>query len=105
MSYLLVLNEALDDNFVDEINAAGAYLPKGLVSSKLYIKGECDGCLGLRLNDKFKFLGYAAMRYYRSDGRYHVAGYTEINLDQSLELLGIKEPEPFENEIMSLLGG
>lgn len=104
MKYLLVLHEALDDSLVDEINATGARLVKSVVACKDYVELQQDG-LGIRLNDNFCQIGYANMRYYRSEGGHHLFGYTEINLDQFLELLGIKESEPFEDELMQLLGG
>lgn len=105
MNYLLVLNEALDDNLVDEINAAGAYLTKESVTDKDNFENQRQGGLGIRLNKDFYQVGYANMRFYRNDGRHLISGYTEINLDLFLELLGIKEPEPFEDELMKLLGG
>lgn len=104
MKYLLVLHEALDDSLVDEINATGSYLLKDVVACKDYVELQQDG-LGIRLNDNFCQVGYANMRFYRNDGSQLISGYTEINLDQFLELLGIKEPEPFEDELMKLLGG
>lgn len=105
MSYLLVLHDVLDDNLVDEIKAAGARFPIELVTRNQYIEGGCGGSIGLRFNDKFEYLGHAAMRYYRNDGSQLISGYTEINLDQFLELLGIKESKQFEDELMQLLGG
>lgn len=105
MNYLLVLHEALDDNLVDEINATGAHLSKKLATDKGYFGDPQIFDLGIRLNDNFCQVGYANMRFYRNDGSHYISGYTEINLDQFLKLLGIKEPEPFEDELMKLLGG
>lgn len=106
MKYLLVLHEALDDSLVDEINATGAYLSRKVVAYKDYVEIQCIGGLGIRLNDNFRQIGYANNAYYHTpEGSHYISGYTEINLDQFLELLGIKESEPFEAELMQLLGG
>lgn len=105
MNYLLVLHDVLDDSLVDEINATGAHLLKELVTDKDYNEDSYIDGLGIRLNGNFYQVGYANMRFYRNDGSQLISGYTEINLDQFLELLGIKEPEPFEDELMKLLGG
>lgn len=106
MKYLLVLHEALDDSLVDEINATGARLVKDVVACKGYIESLSIAGLGIRLNDNFWQVGYADNAFYQSpEGRHCISGYTEINLDQLLELLGIKESEPFEDELMQLLGG
>lgn len=105
MSYLLVLHEALDDSLVDEINATGSHLSKNVVACKDYVELQQDG-LGIRLNDRFHQVGYANNAFYHTPkGSFYISGYTEINLDQFLELLGIKESEPFEDELMQLLGG
>lgn len=106
MKYLLVLHEALDDSLVDEINATGAYLAKNVVACKDYVESQRIDGLGIRLNDSFYQVGYANNAYYHTPGgRHYISGYTEINLDQFLELLGIKESDPFEDELMKLLGG
>lgn len=106
MRYLLVLHEALDDSLVDEINATGAYLARNVVAYKVYVESQCIGGLGIRLNDNFRQIGYANNAYYHTpEGSHYISGYTEINLDQFLELLGIKESETFEDELMQLLGG
>lgn len=106
MKYLLVLHEALDDSLVDEINATGAYLAKNAVACKDYVESQRIDGLGIRLNDNFRQVGYANNAYYHTpEGSHYISGYTEINLDQLLELLGIKESEPFEDELMQLLGG
>lgn len=105
MSYLLVLHDVLDDNLVDEINATGAFLYKELVTDKGYFGDPSIYDLGIRLNDNFYQLGYANMRFYRTNGSQLISGYTEINLDQFLELLGIKESKQFEDELMQLIGG
>lgn len=106
MKYLLVLHEALDDSLVDEINATGARLVKSVVACKDYVKSLSIAGLGIRLNDYFWQIGYADNAFYHDPaGRHCISGYTEINLDQLLELLGIKESEPFEDELMQLLGG
>lgn len=106
MRYLLVLHEALDDSLVDEINATGAYLAKNVVACKDYVESQSIGGLGIRLNDRFYQVGYANNAFYHTpEGSHYISGYTEINLDQFLELLGIKESETFEDELMQLLGG
>lgn len=105
MKYLLVLHEALDDSLVDEINATCAHLVRNVVACKDYVESQRDG-LGIRLNGDFEFLGYASNAFYHTpEGSHYISGYTEINLDQFLEILGIKESEPFEDELMQLLGG
>lgn len=106
MKYLLVLHEALDENLIDEIMLAGVKIDRSFFSSDTYIKAFCKGSVGLRLDGDFRLLGYANNAYYHTpDGSHYISGYTEINLDQFLELLGIKESEPFEDELMQLLGG
>ena len=105
MSYLLVLHETLDDSLVDEINATGAFLNKELVTDKGYFGDPSIYDLGIRLNDNFRQVAYDNMRFYRTNGSQIISGYTEINLDQFLELLGIKESKQFEDELMQLLGG
>lgn len=106
MRYLLVLHEALDENLIDEIMLAGVKINRSLFSSDIYIKVICKGSVGLRFNGDFEFLGYANNAFYHTpEGSHYISGYTEINLDQFLELLGIKEPETFEDELMQLLGG
>lgn len=106
MKYLLVLHEALDDSLVDEINATGAYLAKNVVACKGYVESQGIGGLGIRLNDNFRQVAYDSYTFYHTPaGSQYISGYTEINLDQFLELLGIKESEPFEAELMQLLGG
>lgn len=105
MKYLLVLHKALEDSLVDEINATGAYLVKNVVTCKDYVESQRDG-LGIRLNDNFRQVAYDNYAFYHTPvGSQCISGYTEINLDQFLELLGIKESEPFEDELMQLLGG
>ena len=106
MKYLLVLHEALDENLIDEIMLAGVKIDRSFFSSDTYIKTFRKGRVGLRFNGDFELLGYANYAYYHTpEGSHHISGYTEINLDQFLELLGIKESEPFEDELMQLLGG
>ena len=106
MKYLLVLHEALDDRLVDEINATGAHLSKNMVAFMDYVESQCIDGLCIRLNDNFCQVGYDTYEFYHSSaGSHYISGYTEINLDQFLELLGIKESEPFEDELMQLLGG
>lgn len=106
MKYLLVLHEALDDSLIDEIKLAGIKIKRSLFSSDIYIKEICEGSVGLRFNGDFEFLGHAKNAFYQTPaGSHFISGYTEINLDQFLELLGIKESEPFEAELMQLLGG
>lgn len=106
MKYLLVLHEALDENLIDEIMLAGVKIDRSFFSSDTYIRTFCKGSVGLRFNGNFGFLGYANYAFYQTpEGSYYISGYTEINLDQFLELLGIKESEPFEDELMQLLGG
>lgn len=106
MKYLLVLHEALDDSLVDEINATGAYLAKDVVACMDYIETQCIDGLGIRLNDNFRQVAYDNYAFYRTPAvSQYISGYTEINLDQFLELLGIKESESFEDELMQLLGG
>ena len=108
MKYLLVLHKALDDSLVDEINATGAYLSKNMAAFMYYVESQCSVIDGLciRLNDNFCQVGYDTYEFYHSSAGSHlISGYTEINLDQLLELLGIKESEPFEDELMQLLGG
>lgn len=106
MKYLLVLHEALDENLIDEIMLAGVKIDRSLFNDDTYILTFRKGRVGLRLNGDFELLGYANYAYYHTpEGSHYISGYTEINLDQFLELLGIKEPEPFEDELMKLLGG
>lgn len=106
MKYLLVLHEALDENLIDEIMLAGVKINRTLFSSDIFIKVICEGSMGLRFNGDFEYLGHAKNAFYHTPGGSHyISGYTEINLDQFLELLGIKESETFEDELMQLLGG
>lgn len=106
MKYLLVLHEALDNSLVDEINTTGAYLSKNMAAFMYYVESQCIDGLCIRLNDNFCQVGYDTYEFYHSSaGSHFISGYTEINLDQFLELLGIKESEPFEAELMQLLGG
>ena len=107
MKYLLVLHEALDENLIDEILLAGVKIDRSFFSSDTYIEAFCEGIsVGMRLDGDFRLLGYANNAYYHTpEGSHYISGYTEINLDQFLELLGIKESEPFEDELMQLLGG
>lgn len=106
MKYLLVLHEALDENLIDEIMLAGVKINRYCFSDDIYIKVICEGSIGLRFNGDFEYLGHARNAFYHSSvGSHFISGYTEINLDQFLELLGIKESEPFEAELMQLLGG
>lgn len=106
MKYLLVLHEALDENLIDEIMLAGVKIDRSFFSSETYIKSFWKGSVGIRLNGDFGFLGYANYAFYHTpEGSHYISGYTEINLDQFLEILGIKESEPFEDELMQLLGG
>lgn len=105
MKYLLVLHEALDENLIDEIMLAGVKIDSSLFSSDYFI-ANYKGGVGLRFNGNFRCLGYASYAFYHTlAGSQCILGYTEINLDQFLELLGIKESEPFEDELMQLLGG
>ncbi len=106
MKYLLVLHEALDENLIDEIMLAGVKIDRSLFSGDNYFIANYKGGVGLRFNGNFRFLGYANYAFYHTPvGSQCISGYTEINLDQFLELLGIKESEPFEDELMQLLGG
>lgn len=106
MKYLLVLHEALDENLIDEIMLAGVKINRSHFSNDTYIKVICEGSMGLRFNGDFECLGHAQNAFYHTpEGRHYISGYTEINLDQFLGLLGIKEHEPFEDELMQLLGG
>ena len=106
MKYLLVLHEALDENLIDEIMFAGVKIDRSLFSSNDYVVANFKRGVGLRFNGNFKCLGYANYEFYHTpQGSHYISGYTEINLDQFLELLGIKESEPFEDELMQLLGG
>lgn len=106
MKYLLVLHEALDESLIDEIMLAGVKIDRFFFSSDTYIETFRKGSVGLRFNGDFELLGYANYAYYHTpEGSHYISGYTEINLDQFLELLGIKESEPFEDELMQLLGG
>ena len=85
---------------------AGVKIDRSFFSSDTYIETFRKGRVGLRLNGDFELLGYANYAYYHTpEGSHYISGYTEINLDQFLELLGIKESEPFEDELMQLLGG
>lgn len=106
MKYLLVLHEALDENLIDEIMLAGVKIDRSLFNDDTYILTFRKGSVGLRFNGDFELLGYANNAFYHTpEGSLYISGYTEINLDQFLELLGIKEPETFEDELMQLLGG
>lgn len=106
MKYLLVLHEALDENLIDEIMLAGVKIDRSLFSSDNYVVANFKNGVGLRFNGNFKCLGYANYAFYHTpQGSHFISGYTEINLDQFLELLGIKESETFEDELMQLLGG
>lgn len=106
MKYLLVLHEALDENLIDEIMLAGVKIDRSFFSSDTYFEAFRKGAVGIRLDGDFKGLGYANYAFYHTpEGSHYISGYTEINLDQFLELLGIKESEPFEDELMQLLGG
>lgn len=106
MKYLLVLHEALDESLIDEIMLAGVGIDRSFFSSDTFIETFSKGSVGLRFNGNFRLLGYANYAFYHTpEGSQCISGYTEINLDQLLELLGIKESEPFEDELMQLLGG
>lgn len=106
MKYLLTLHEAIDDDLIKEIKAAGVKINEYILSNDTYIKVDCKGNMGLRFNGDFECLGHASNAFYHSPrGSNFISGYTELNLEQFLELLGIKEYEPFEIELMQLLGG
>lgn len=106
MKYLLVLHEALDENLIDEIMLAGVKIDRSLFSGDNYVIAYSKSGAGLRFDGDFRFLGYANYAFYHTpEGSHYISGYTEINLDQFLEILGIKESEPFEDELMQLLGG
>lgn len=106
MKYLLVLHEALDENLIDKIILAGVKIDRSFFSSDTCIRTFCKGSVGIRFSGNFAFLGYANYAFYHTpEGSQLISGYTEINLDQFLELLGIKESETFEDELMQLLGG
>lgn len=94
MKYLLILHEALKDSLVDEINATGAYLEKSVVTCKNFIEIQGIDGLGIRLNDNFRQVAYDSYTFYHtSAGSQYISGHTEIDIDQFLKHIGIKESD------------
>ncbi len=94
MKYLLVLREALKDSIVDEINATGAYLEKNVVTCKNFIEIQGIDGLGIRLNDNFRQVAYDSYTFYHTPaGIKYISGHTEIDINQFLKLIGIKESD------------
>lgn len=94
MKYLLVLHKALEDSLVDEINATGAYLEKCVVTCKNFIEIQGIDGLGIRLNNNFRQVAYDSYTFYHTPaGRQYISGHTEIDINQFLKLIGIKESD------------